>query len=349
MTQTIIGFDAGNSDTTLAWRDGDHQRHLTVPSFLGSGTLRNLKTIRAGAGGSGRLAKDELVLDHAGRSTFVGQLALTEARDATAARNDVTRYWSGHTLKLLLATAGAAGLDGQTVRIMTGLPVSVWTPEARRAVQKGLQGVHQFVLNGKPMSLTVDAVGVMMEGAAVLAGFPLDKDTPQAVIDIGGRTTDLMWFLGTTPVGRLCAGLEAGVEKAMDMVGQTILEGVGRHLAPMELHKVFRAYAAGKSSPTLYHRGQTLDQDGYVAAAVDAVAGDVLSFVSRTWGDDRGQVATDAARVVLIGGGAHYFRDRLRAILPQLVVPATPELANALGYLQVGLKASDAGWNRQKV
>lgn len=350
----VIGFDAGNSETTLTWRDSQKTQHITIPSYIGSGSLRQLQNVRAGAGGSKRLGKDELVLDHGGRSTFVGKLALDEARDATAARNDVTRYWSGHTLKLLLATLGAAGLastdkrEAPPVRIMTGLPVSVWTPEARRHVQHSLQGGHVFTLNGRDMAVTVDAVGVMMEGAPALSNYKLE-DVPQAVVDIGGRTTDLMWFQGIRPVARLCAGQEGGVEKAMDMVAQTVRDQTGRRLTPLELRSIFRAYATDKAFPNLYHQGKPLDLDGFVDAAVDAVAGDIVSFVARTWGDEGGNVATEARRVVLIGGGAHYFRGRLHGVLPQLEVPNQPELSNAVDYLKVGLAASEAGWSRSRV
>lgn len=100
----------------------------------------------------------------------------------------------------------------------------------------------------------------------------------------------------------------------------------------------------------MYHRGHQLDLDGFVGAAVDAVAGDIVGFVSRTWGDERGNVATEAARVILIGGGAYYFHKRLRAVLPHLQLPGSaPELSNAVDYLKVGMAASDAAWNRNRV
>jgi len=50
----ILGFDPGNSESTLTWRQGAIVRHITVPSFIGSGRLEELRRVRSGAG-SGNL------------------------------------------------------------------------------------------------------------------------------------------------------------------------------------------------------------------------------------------------------------------------------------------------------
>jgi hypothetical protein len=276
----------------------------------------------------------------------VGRLALDESRDATAARNDVSRYWSGHTLRLLLTLAAAAGLN-DPVRVMTGLPVAVWTPENKRRVQASLQGTHRYSLNGRERVLVVDAVGVMMESAAALAAYPA-TDAPQAVIDIGGRTTDLFWAQGVRPVARRCSGVEAGVEKAHDALARHVLDECGRLLSPQELRAVFRSQILGQT-PAIYHDGRPLTFNGSVDAALAGVASEIASVVAQRWGDERGHVASEAARVVLTGGGAYYFADALRAAIPHLEVPKAPELANALGYLQVGLSASEDAWQRNRV
>lgn len=341
----VLGFDPGNSETTLTWRHGAVSRHITMPSFIGSGSLEELRRVRSGAGGEG-LQKDEIVLVHGGTSYYVGKLALEEARDARTARNDVSRYWNGHTLWLLLALAGQAGITG-TVRVMTGLPISAWTPENKRAVQRALVGTHTYTLNGKERTLTIDSVAVMMEGAAALAAYTLDN-APYGVIDIGGRTTDLFWSHGTKPVTQLCRSGNVGVERIADVLRQEALERHQRELLPSELRAILRAFASGEPTPDLYVRGKTLHLNGSVSAAVSAVSQQVLSYVAQEWGTDRGVVAGNAAKVLLIGGGAYFFADTLRAIIPHIEVVRTPELANAQGYLAIGSYVSEEAWARNR-
>lgn len=341
----VLGFDAGNSESTLTWRQGATVRHVTAPSFVGSGSLAELRRIRGAAGGEG-LQKDEAVLGHAGASYYVGRLAMEESRDATTARNDVSRYWNGHTLRLLLALAGQAGVNG-TARVITGLPISAWTAENKRAVQRALIGAHSYTFNGKERTLTIDAVGVMMEGAAALAS-QSTTDAPYAVIDIGGRTIDLFWCEGVRPIAQRCVAEEIGVERITDLLRQQVLERYRRELQPKELRGILRAYVTGAPMPTLYFQSKEIAYQDDVQAAVAAIGQQAASYVVQHWGDDRGLAASEAARVLLIGGGAYFFADALREAVPHIEVPRAPEMANAVGYLSVGLSASEEAWARNR-
>lgn len=341
----IVGFDPGNSESTLTWRQGAAIRNNTIPSFIGSGRLEEVRRVRSATVGGG-VQKDEIALIHQGASYFVGQLAIEESRDASAARNDVSRYWGGHTLKLLLALVAQANISGG-LRVMTGLPVSAWTPGNKKQVQRSLIGEHTFIVNGKERTITVEAVGVMMEGAAVLASYPV-LDAPQAVIDIGGRTTDLFWSQGVRPVARNCHSVEIGVERIADLLRQEITEAYQRDLSAQEVRGILRAHITGEPPPHVYNRGRELVLNGSVSAAVSAVGQQIVSAVTQQWGDDRGVTASEAARVILIGGGAYYFADPLHAAIPHIETARSPEIANALGYLTVGLSATEEAWARNR-
>lgn len=277
----VIGFDPGNSESTLTWKAGAVQRHATIPSFIGSGRLEELKRVRSGAG-AGTIDKDELVLEHNGTSHFVGKLAVDESRDASAARNDVGRYWNGHTLRLLLALAAHAGISGP-VRIMTGLPVSAWSLESKHQVQRALCGRYTYRVNGKHRHLEVDAVGVMMEGAAALASGVVE-DVPQAVIDIGGRTTDLFWSQGVRPITARCSADAIGVERVGDVLRQEVLETHQRDLKPNEIRSILRAHAMHTTPPRLFSSSKELELNGSIAAAVATVGDQIASYVAAQWG-----------------------------------------------------------------
>ena len=213
----VVGLDAGNSEATLTFIPSKQGSALTLPSYVGSGNLAELLRIRGGAGAE-KLEADEYVLELGGRSTFVGKLAIEQSRDATAARGDVSRYWNGHTLRLLCVLAGAALRGDLVLRVVTGLPVSVWSKQAAKQVQQALVGEHRFTLNGKARRLTVEGVMVLMEGAGALAKEGTGEDVPQAVVDVGGRTTDLFWTQGMRPQPERCKAAPIGIEKAGDLL-----------------------------------------------------------------------------------------------------------------------------------
>lgn len=344
---TIIGFDAGNSEATLTTQVSGKGTSLTIPSYLGSGNLSELLRVRGGAGAEA-LDSGEYVLEYGGRSSFVGQLALEQARDSSSARGDVARYWNGHTLRLLLALCGGCLKPAtMAVAVVTGLPVAVWSKETVKKVQQSLVGTHKFTLNGRARTLVVESVMVMMEGAGALAAHGAAGDVPQAVIDVGGRTTDLFWAQGMKPDVSRCAGLPIGIEQAGDQLCADFVRMHDRELRRTELRGVFRAHAGSGTTPAIFASGKPVLLNGEVGAAIDAVADAVASFVATTWrSSERGSVAGEAARVLLIGGGAHYLADQLRALIPHLEVPRNPELANAQGYLAVGLQIPESGWAR---
>src|SRR5262245_12067428 len=168
---------------------------LTIPAEIGAGQLRDLQRIRGGAGAKGRLASGEYVLEVDGASFFVGRLALEQSAEASSARGDVGRYWSGRTLRLLMVLAGILIKEPNfTLRVVTGLPMTVWDMATTvQRVQHSLCGTHNFRLNDHARIMTVEAVLVVMEGAGALAIHGVAEDVPQAVVDTGGRTTNLFW------------------------------------------------------------------------------------------------------------------------------------------------------------
>lgn len=344
----VIGFDPGNSEASMLAQASDQvkQTSLTIPSYIGSGTLAALRRLRGGTQ-SGGLTQGEYVVEMDGRSAFVGALALEQSEDATSGRGDVTRYWNGHTRWLMLALLAAVVRSGATVRIVTGLPVQVWSKENVQRVQQSLVGDYHYTWNGRTYRYTVEAVLVVMEGAGAQAIYGAPGDVPQGVIDVGGRTTDLLWMQGIRPILPRCSGLPSGIEKIGDLVAATFLAEHGRQLRPIELRGVLRAFAGGVEHPPLFVGGSSVHLNGALRAAVSSVGDEIASFVARTWrSGEQGGVASEAARVLFIGGGPYFLTAPLRALIPYLIVPDEPETANARGYLEMGSQLSDATWNR---
>jgi hypothetical protein len=284
-----------------------------------------------------------------GTSAFVGALALEQSANASSARGDVSRYWSGHTLRLLMVLAGTIIKEATfTLRVVTGLPVKVWDSQSTvPRVQRSLCGTHSFVLNGQPRRMTIESVLVVMEGAGALAVHGLADDVPQAVIDTGGRTSELFWALGQRPVLPRCSGFDRGVGDVGDALAAWFVSEYGRELAPRELRDVLRSYAQRKPHRPIFVETRPIQLDDAVARCVREVGEEIRSRVSRVWrSSEQGSVAADAARVLYIGGGSYYFAPLLREIIPHLTVPRQAELANAHGYLAIGRQVPDRVWAR---
>jgi hypothetical protein len=345
----VFGLDPGNSEATGAIARAGKASILTIPSDIGAGSLTQLTRIRGGAGQHRRLAPDEHVLEVDGSSCFVGALALEQSTTASSARGDVTRYWSGHTLRLLMVLAGTLIAEPSfTLRVVTGLTVLVWdTATTVPKVQHSLCGSHAFRLNGQERLMTVAGVMVVMEGAGALAVHGLAEDVPQAVIDIGARTTELFWAHGQRPILPRCTGFDRGVGDVGDVLAAAFLEQYGRALTPREVRDSLRALAHGRPHPPIFVDGQPVQLAELVARAIRDVGADIRSQISRAWrSSEQGKVAAEAARVLLIGGGGYYFATMLRALIPHLQVPKHAEHANAQGYLAICSQLPERAWAR---
>jgi len=345
----VFGLDAGNSEATGAISSEGNSRMLTIPAEIGAGQRRELERIRGAAGAKGRLAPGEYVLEVDGASFFVGRLALEQSAEASSGRGDMARYWSGHTLRLLMVLAGTLIKQPSfTLRVVTGLPITVWNLASTvPRVRQSLCGTHRFVLNGHTRVMRVEAALVVMEGAGALAIHGVAEDVPQAVIDTGGRTTNLFWAQGQRPVVPRCAGFARGVGDVGDLLAAWFLDQYGRELPPIEQRDILWSAAQRKPHRPIFVDGRAVEVGAETQRMIAQVGMDIRSQISRIWrSSEQGKVAAEAARVLYVGGGAYYFAPLLKESIPSLVVPKHPELANAGGYLALGQQLPEHVWAR---
>jgi len=348
MKHIVVGFDAGNSTTISIATVGEQRHVLLMPSFVGSGYLSELLRVRGGSDITDALAQDEYVLEIGHDSFFVGELATRESADADSQRGNIERYWNGHALRLLLTSvAGMFDDEHLTLRIVTGLPVAVWSQPRVRVVQQSLIGTHHVTFNGVPRIITIDSVVVLMEGAGATFAYGV-PNAPQGVIDIGGHTTDLYWSVGARPVQDRCRGFDIGIEKGSNYLSEGVERQYGRPLSPDERIRVLNAFANRSEMPRLYAAGQPITLNGIVTDAVRRVGEEVVSIVSRTWRTmNQSGIALEAEQVLCVGGGARYVGSMLQARMPHLVIPPSPEMANAEGYALFGQRMTEERWARQ--
>jgi hypothetical protein len=292
-----IGFDPGNSETSVAviYPDGN-QKVRTCPSYFCRGSYDSLARFRTVSGRgqsiqpSEILQLDEHVLtypDTGASEYYVGELALSQGKGASSARGDISRYWSVIVLLLLLTTLGLCiPEDEYEAHVVVGVPIETYSDQNRRKVRNCLEGDHRYRLNGRQRRAVVYVEKIIMEGAGAMIAAGDDRPVRQAVIDVGGRTTDLYSADGQMPLIPLCGGTALGVELAADLLNATVQARCGRGLTPQEMRKILRAtVGSGQYSP-VYVNGQEvspIDLHQWTEEALRSVGRDIATFVSQTW------------------------------------------------------------------
>jgi plasmid segregation protein ParM len=276
----------------------------------------------------------------------VGELALQQAVDVYHGRGDIQRNASKYSLRALLTVA--ASLIPETefgLYVVTGLPSETYIKNMalRNSIKEALDGTHVFTIdNGLTYRrVTIEVATVVMEGAGALITYgdkSMSKTAESAVIDIGGRTTDLYVARGQVPVTDYCKGKPLGVETATQMLMDTFESKFDRSLSLLEAREIMYAYASNGdlNYPDIAVYGKTVgahDLERLATEAVTSVGSEIVSFVAAAWRQsDRDAVAASFKPVLHIGGGVFYFYNFLKLRIPHLSRPDDPIHANALGY-----------------
>src|SRR5713101_4074418 len=259
---------------------------------------------------------------------------------------DIQRYASKYSLRGLLAVAASLIPDTEFgLSVVTGLPAETYIKNLalRNNIKAALDGTHVFTMDvGKTFRrVTVEVATVVMEGAGALITYgdkSMSKTTESAVIDIGGRTTDLYVARGQVPVTDYCKGKPLGVESATQMLMDVFESKYERSLSLLEAREIMYAYASNGSVdyPDIAVYGRTVSAYVLERLATEAVAqvgSEIVSFVASAWRQsDRDAVAASFKPVLHVGGGIYYFYNLLKKRIPHLCRPDDPIHANVIGY-----------------
>src|SRR5260370_13021515 len=322
---------------------------LSVPSIVGDGLVADLVNVRTTTDLNAPLAsllkKHEYVLGYEGQDYYVGKLAEQEGKNPTTAHGVSDRYWSRHSLLLLLTLAAALIPERQfELRVVTALPVTLYkTKENRALVKKALEGRYPFRFNGRDRAVVVNVGASVMEGMGALIqhGEEMGKD---AIIDIGERTIDLVAADGQTPLASLCDGDILGVGQIADELIREVKGRYKRILSSIEAHEQLYAYANGKPLPRLSANQQPIPADeirGIIDKAITKVGRAITLYISQKWNQEGGAVASNFSPVLLIGGGAYYFEQAIKSLIPLVDRPEDPEDAHPRGYLDLAPSLQD--------
>jgi hypothetical protein len=353
-TVYYAGYDPGSRIATLYLCPEDNLDELplalSVPSIVGDGLVADLINTRTTTDPNALLAsllkKHEHVIEYEGQEYYVGELAEKEGKNATTALGAKDRYWSPHSLLLLLTLAATLIPERQfELRVVTALPVTLYKNKEHRGLfKKALEGWYPFRFNGRDREVIVKVGAVVMEGMGALIQYG-EETGKQAVIDIGERTIDLVAADGQTPLSNLCDGDILGVGQIADELIREVKQRFnGRILSSIEAHEQLYTYANDKPLPRLSANQQPIPADeihSIIDKAITRIGRAINLYISQKWNQEGGTVASNFSPVLLIGGGAHYFEHTIRTLIPLVDLPSDPEEANSKGYLDLALSLED--------
>jgi plasmid segregation protein ParM len=313
-----IGLDVGYSAVKAICGN----RRATFPSVIGTPDRGRFSV-------NGTEANSIILTEPAHVS--VGEFAVMQSRHLMR-RED--RGWVESDEWYHLALAAFTELSTATVVdlvVVTGLPVAFYSDKAK--VRTRLLGEHRAARDGRDRAqvFKINDVRVVPQpfGALLAAslddrGHIVDQDLATGnvgVIDVGGKTTNLLSVSHLSEVGRETASVSVG---AWD-VARAVQVHLTEHCPDLELrdHQIMSAI----QSRQVKYFGRPVDLGPTIDAALAPMAEQVIAQATQLW---NGAAVLDV--ILVTGGGALLLGPAIEAHFPHARVVKDPVFANALGF-----------------
>lgn len=239
----------------------------------------------------------------------------------------------------------SSGFSGEVVEIATSLPVNkFYGPDSvnKEAVARKNASIMVPVraVDGEPCAQIKVARG-FAEGVSAWIDFAISSDgqararlnSPAAVIDIGGRTTDTVKILAALTIEKKSSGtINLGVLDVMKGLRQKI----ARHpkicelFGDMDEAEVTREMVEETLLTGRFKRHrQDLDMTEEIAQVRQPIAERILQDVER-----RISTGFDLQEMLFVGGGSVIFKEEIRKKFAMAVFIEEPEFANARGMMK---------------
>ena len=227
--------------------------------------------------------------------------------------------------------------------VVSGLPIAYFDLD-EGTLQVRLMGEHSFQRKDRGrQTLTVARAAVLPQGLGALCSVCLDEKGNIArrdlatgrvgLIDVGGKTTNVLSVNRLSEVGRETASINSGAWDVVRAVGRWLTD----NCPDLELrdHEIVDAI---KARSTRY-KGKPVDLGAVIDGAVSPLADQVIAQASQLW---NGAGALDV--ILVAGGGAHLVGPHiLRHFDHAQVIAGDPQFANAVGYYRFAQRLARQG------
>jgi plasmid segregation protein ParM len=286
----LVSVDIGNGYTKAK----SSTKEVLFPSVgaLEQGALRF----------DGIIGDNALIIEHNGQRWAIGEDAYIVGRMQVVEMGRA-RIEDANYLRLYLTAIGQVVSQADELSIIASLPVAWYTGDSE-AARRRLSGEFQFTLQGRERHYYIDPARchIVPEGFGALcqvvlgqAGQIVNSEIGRrkiGVVDIGTRTTDLLFFEDMKFYPVLSEGLEnVGIGTLWTLVGEIINQRWGRSLSVYEIDQAIhtRAFQDGASDR---------DIADIVDNAVSVLAESITAKIKSLWDSGR------ACQHIIITGGA---------------------------------------------
>jgi plasmid segregation protein ParM len=314
-----LGLDLGYSAVKVV----AGQRRKTFPSVVGTPDI-------------GRFSlgeQEECIVLAAPPHVLVGRGAMAQSRFVNR-REDRAWIESAEYYHLFLAAlTEITSATAADLLLVTGLPVAFYGD--REGLGNRLLGTHKVTREGwhaqtfrvAECRVMPQPFGALLAEALDDGGRIADQDLatgPVGVIDVGGKTTNLLSVRRLAEIGRQTESVSMGAWE--------IVRAVRTYLADrcpsLELrdHQVIDAIVARQ----VRYYGEPVDLAPVVDAVLEPMVSQVIAQATQL---RNGGAGLDA--ILVAGGGALLLGPRIKAQFRHARISADPVFANALGYCKL--------------
>lgn len=313
-----LGIDIGYSHTKIV-SISNHGKHDVFPSVTCApvSSMMNLDGARMS------------LIHHGDTSLLTGDCAVIHGGQRT---EDPDWVLGNKWLSLLYTAIGRTQKTHTHGVLVTGLPVADYA-RLRVALRTNLLQHHAFDYNGKPYAYRCLDVRVVPQAWGPILSLIFDKNGDKvqdltneriAVIDIGGKTVNLLSVDGLMDIPTETRGLELGAWNVIKEV-RNFFNREHPGLNRMSDHQIVKAVAVGFINVP---GGKRVTLRTVITPVVERMGEQIVELSQQYWG--RG--ALTHQRVLVTGGGAYLWGKHIKKAFPHATVVNSPEFGNAQGY-----------------
>ena len=265
-----------------------------------------------------------------------GKAQLTTAEYAVTyggQRTESPDWVLGDEWKALLYTAIARTNFVRTRGVLvTGLPVADYA-RLKDKLRNSLLIDHTFTHNGKYYTFAPADVRVVPQAWGPILSLIFDwkgnkiadlQDERIAIIDIGGKTTNLLSVDGLMDVPAETKGLDLGTWHIIKAV-RDFFDREHPGLNHLSDHRIVRAVRDGYIHYTSKNR---VALRTVITPVVERMGNQIIEKAQQYWG----QGVLTHQRMLVTGGGAYLLGKHIKKAFPHATVVDRPEFGNAQGY-----------------
>jgi PRTRC genetic system protein D len=220
--------------------------------------------------------------------------------------------WAGSTAwkAALYGSLARLGVkSGENIHVVTGLPQALYSRKKDELIRI-VGGEKEFLVNNEPFKINIDLKVIPQASGAIFYQATKEETVLQdsvGVIDIGTYTTGFSVIEEGMPIAYRCGGCSVGVSQLAKALQASLVTELNLKLDIAKMATLL-------VEKEVRYRGTPVDLTDMIARQALLVARPLLEKVSKLW-DGGGELT-----IYIAGGGAEYFADAIKTVLPHATV-----------------------------